>query len=226
MAGAFIFVAGAMGRESTMATRQDCDHPPTAADEVFCPECGYDLRAIPENRCPECGFGYEHAAIRAIAASRADEQIVVRRRIVGLAVVALVAATLANADVLSRSAPGRSLLHALGVGLGCLELWLVCCTVFWSSVGVRYWASPWLLLVATLLLPPSLLLGLAVPELARLALLAILVAIAWTVRLLPTRFPRAGLSLSACEQARVRRWDALAWVGMVAAVITAILSWS
>src|SRR5438477_5488650 len=31
--------------------------------EVFCPECGYDLRGIPEGCCPECGFRYERQAI-------------------------------------------------------------------------------------------------------------------------------------------------------------------
>src|SRR5438105_2936585 len=36
------------------------DEPPV---EVFCPECGYDLRGIPEGACPECGFRYDRKAI-------------------------------------------------------------------------------------------------------------------------------------------------------------------
>lgn len=33
-------------------------------DDVYCLQCGYNLRGIPQRRCPECGFGYDHAAVR------------------------------------------------------------------------------------------------------------------------------------------------------------------
>jgi hypothetical protein len=35
--------------------------------DVFCPSCGYNLHGIPEIRCPECGFGFDRAAVEAIA---------------------------------------------------------------------------------------------------------------------------------------------------------------
>jgi hypothetical protein len=38
-----------------------------SAADVYCPNCGYNLRAILQRRCPECGFGYDHAGIRDVS---------------------------------------------------------------------------------------------------------------------------------------------------------------
>lgn len=46
----------------TMSDKQPSVVPP-AEQQVCCPQCGYDLRAIPEGRCPECGFGYDHRSV-------------------------------------------------------------------------------------------------------------------------------------------------------------------
>jgi hypothetical protein len=40
------------------ATRSDVT-PAALADEVRCPECGYDVRGSTSPRCPECGFGLD-----------------------------------------------------------------------------------------------------------------------------------------------------------------------
>ena len=32
--------------------------------ELYCPECGYNLRGISSNRCPECGFGIDYVKLR------------------------------------------------------------------------------------------------------------------------------------------------------------------
>jgi hypothetical protein len=46
--------------ESTPTQQSPID--PTPA-EFFCPECGYDLRAIASDRCPECGLAIDRAAM-------------------------------------------------------------------------------------------------------------------------------------------------------------------
>jgi hypothetical protein len=35
-------------------------------DQLFCPDCGYDLRGQTEERCPECGFHYDRPALLAM----------------------------------------------------------------------------------------------------------------------------------------------------------------
>lgn len=34
--------------------------------DIYCPDCGYDLRGIPEGACPECGFRYDRQAVRSL----------------------------------------------------------------------------------------------------------------------------------------------------------------
>jgi hypothetical protein len=46
--------------EST-PTQQSSPEPTPA--EFYCPECGYDLRAIASDRCPECGISIDRAAM-------------------------------------------------------------------------------------------------------------------------------------------------------------------
>src|SRR5215212_4566949 len=36
--------------------------PVAHLSELFCPECGYDLRAIESDRCPECGWTIDRDA--------------------------------------------------------------------------------------------------------------------------------------------------------------------
>ena len=33
------------------------------AAEIFCPDCGYNLRGIASDRCPECGFAFDRAQL-------------------------------------------------------------------------------------------------------------------------------------------------------------------
>lgn len=35
-----------------------------AEPEIFCPQCGYDLRALTSDRCPECGLAIDREAMR------------------------------------------------------------------------------------------------------------------------------------------------------------------
>jgi hypothetical protein len=41
------------------------DTPPPAADELFCPHCGYNLCGTTEDRCSECGEPFDRAALTA-----------------------------------------------------------------------------------------------------------------------------------------------------------------
>ncbi len=59
--------------------------------EIYCPECGYDLRGIPEGMCPECGFRYDRQAIRSFNRHWALNRLVELQYSVGLQAVGLVA---------------------------------------------------------------------------------------------------------------------------------------
>lgn len=49
-----------------MAASQSINPPApqaTASADLFCPECGYNLRGIESVRCPECGTGFDRATL-------------------------------------------------------------------------------------------------------------------------------------------------------------------
>ena len=50
--------------------------------DFYCPQCGYNLRAIPENRCPECGFGYNRAGIESLSKYRGAASFEASREII------------------------------------------------------------------------------------------------------------------------------------------------
>ena len=56
-------------------------------EHVRCPRCDYDLFGIPEHRCPECGYGYDHEAIRALAAGEAAKRLAAARGIIRSSVI-------------------------------------------------------------------------------------------------------------------------------------------
>lgn len=61
-------------------------------EDLYCLQCGYNLRGIPENRCPECGFGYDRGAIRAESISEACNRHPASRRAMGFAAFSTVCA--------------------------------------------------------------------------------------------------------------------------------------
>ncbi len=192
--------------------------------EVFCPECGYNLRGIPEDRCPECGFGFEHAAIRLIAAARFAKRLTTYQRTLRLALVATISCAVSNADDLGRSAHGDLLLGFFGIAFCAFELWLVLCVVYWDPLGIRFFRSLWRLGALTVLLPPGLLLGLFAPELPRALAVVILLRMAWTLMSQPSRFVLAELSLPPESRCRLLRWAAAAWLSVVAVACAIIAS--
>lgn len=56
------------------------DLPPAPREspppDVFCPECGYDLRGIPEGVCPECGFHYQRKALKRLVSQAGLKHVV------------------------------------------------------------------------------------------------------------------------------------------------------
>lgn len=56
-------------------------------EDVYCPQCGYNLRAIPENRCPECGFGYNREGIESLCVMEAHKRNVTLHRVLMLSTV-------------------------------------------------------------------------------------------------------------------------------------------
>ena len=50
-------------------------------EDLYCPQCGYNLRAIPENRCPECGFGYNREGIESLCVMEAHKRNVILHRV-------------------------------------------------------------------------------------------------------------------------------------------------
>lgn len=59
----------------------------TLEEHLACPKCGYDLHGIPEARCPECGFGYDAAAIRAMAVHAESMRFGAARKLTGRATI-------------------------------------------------------------------------------------------------------------------------------------------
>ena len=55
--------------------------------DLYCPQCGYNLRAIPENRCPECGFGYNREGIESLCVMEAHKRNVILHRVLMLSTV-------------------------------------------------------------------------------------------------------------------------------------------
>ncbi len=50
-------------------------------EDLYCPQCGYNLRAIPENRCPECGFGYNREGVESLCVMEAHKRNVILHRV-------------------------------------------------------------------------------------------------------------------------------------------------
>ena len=58
--------------------------------DLYCLQCGYNLRGLPEERCPECGTRFEHGGVRASSLSDAVDSYQTSRRVVTFSVVASV----------------------------------------------------------------------------------------------------------------------------------------
>jgi hypothetical protein len=65
---------------------------------LYCPQCGYNLRAIPENRCPECGFGYNREGIESFCVMEAHERNVILHRVQLLSSISACSALFRLAD--------------------------------------------------------------------------------------------------------------------------------
>lgn len=54
--------------------------PPPAAEELFCPHCGYNLRGIASRRCPECGRDVDRAGLAEVQVPWAQRKRIGRVR--------------------------------------------------------------------------------------------------------------------------------------------------
>ncbi|UCG15479.1 MAG: hypothetical protein JSV19_09295 [Phycisphaerales bacterium] len=98
------------------ANRQTSQTEETSDDALFCPECGYNLRAIPERRCPECGYGFDRVGVRDLAEQYVEAELAAFRRVTlcALAAIGLVGLGLLRQGV----ACGLVLVVAMGVAFG------------------------------------------------------------------------------------------------------------
>ncbi len=83
-------------------------------EDLYCPECGYNLRGIPEDRCPECGFGYDRGAIRAQSISEACNRYTASQRAMGYGIFSIMCAL---AHLVSRSGWSLTLGFVLSLAL-------------------------------------------------------------------------------------------------------------
>jgi len=98
-------------------------------DPVFCPECGYELSPIPRGRCSECGFGYDHAAIRDLAAQYTESWLKFHRRCVGFSAIAVaVMVSSALPDVMRK-----------GIGFVCVVALLALSDASYYFGTLRWW---------------------------------------------------------------------------------------
>ncbi len=119
-------------------------------EDLYCPQCGYNLRGIPEDRCPECGFGYDRGAVRSESISEAFNRYAASRNAIGYAIFA-VACSLAHLTSQSRWIQTTGAALAFGV--------VVCAVLipFTKTAGFRDWLPElsffyWLLIPMALFL--------------------------------------------------------------------------
>ncbi len=201
---------------------------PVSAGEVFCPECGYDLRGIPEHRCPECGFGYQHAAIRMIANGSGYRRLAGYQRLVRIAGAALVCCALALAGDVFSILGGRSFqawVILVISGLITIELWFACCVIYWTGFGCRFFTSAWKPYLAMQLVPLLIVGAVLCPLMYRLLGAGCLI-LNLVVRLQrPERYPKAALSLTPGDQNSLRRWAIAAWLTTFLAAAGVFTEW-
>ena len=73
---------GAPGIDATLRAVLWYDTHMATDEEVFCPQCGYNLFGIPERRCPECGFGFDREAVQSLAQEYVGTRWTVYRRVI------------------------------------------------------------------------------------------------------------------------------------------------
>jgi hypothetical protein len=189
--------------------------------DVYCPNCGYDLRDIPEQRCPECGFGYDHAGIKAVAGQRAcDVLAAYRRAVFGSAFAAAIALV-----PLSAAWIGDPIIR-FGMALGLLWTTEIARRVT-GGERLRDWAAE-----------PFQLIALALFQVLLSAVVLLLVwsicwwvgaavaVYAWCVYLArPKDLPYSAFSHPEPFQHRLRRYRVAAGLGLVMATLLILCGW-
>ncbi len=105
-------------------------------EDLYCPQCGYNLRGIPEDRCPECSFGYDRGAVRSESISEAFNRYAASRNTIGYAIFA-VACSLAHLSSLSRW------LETIGTVLAFSVVLCALLIPFTKTAGFRDWFPAW-----------------------------------------------------------------------------------
>ena len=119
-------------------------------EDLYCPNCGYNLRGIPEDRCPECGHGYDRGAVRSESIFEAFNRYAASRNAIGYAIFTVACAL---AYMTSQS-------HWLQTTGAALAFGVVVCALlipFTKTAGFRDWLPElsffyWLLIPMVLFL--------------------------------------------------------------------------
>ncbi len=203
-----------------MADAQYPEPEQSEEKDVFCPRCGYNLRAIPERRCPECGFGYDHAAIQAVALAEVREWDARYRK-------TIIQATLAIVLIIAPRLNFTSLLPPLRIVPMIVPflLWGLLARSYSDPKPMRFFSGPamyFLYLVGFVTLAR---LTAWSPFLA-VAIATISTGAAWMtfIRDEPN-LPAAPSVLSARDQRVLQARRVLAWVSLAVATLVVLFSW-
>ncbi len=101
-------------------------------EDLYCTQCGYNLRGIPENRCPECGYGYNRGAVRSESVFEAFNRYAASRNAIGYAIFAVACAP-AHLSSQSRLIQTIAAALAFGILLCALSIPII------KTAGIRDW---------------------------------------------------------------------------------------
>jgi hypothetical protein len=194
--------------------------PDPNAATVVCPQCGYDLRAIPEQRCPECGYGFDQAAVRAIASEDCWQQVIRYRKMTRCS--AMAAALSIPSLCAAFELPGPFLLAAI---LICLPagLW------FWQKFTAPGPPNAWKdVLFALVLLPVPLAFApllMAVPLFGNALALVFIGWAIWEVSSAKQGSPHSSRNVPPDQRSILRRDQRTAWTTFGLACAVNFVAW-
>jgi hypothetical protein len=183
-------------------------------EDLFCPQCGYNLRGLPEERCPECGTRFEPVGVRSLSRSEAVDSYQTSRRVLIFSVVASVFAVFhlaeETADVLIVTVAVVSMLVAT---------WL--CHRFRVESRIQVWPFAMEYLPAIVFLAVSYFLS---APTATLIGAGFTLTWAWSLCLFPwKRLPHTSDNFSKDLKRQLGRWSIAALIALLMATALTLL---